>query len=132
MSPAHYLTDSNIKQLKGFIQLLKINPQILYHDDLEFFRSYLHSLHAKLPEREHVPPPNPEMSMPTTKLFDSEPESVPDSQPAPQTKPGPEKSPKDETPKKSATVTEENEESDVELDNTGVIGNNSYYFHFLK
>lgn len=104
MAP-HILNEAQLKQLQGFISLIKVNPQFLHHDELSFFRSYLESLGAQIPEPTK---PTTDMNDPNPPATETEPESVP-------------KEPEDAKP--TEPVPEESEESDVELDNTGVIGN---------
>jgi len=45
-----------LNDLKSFIQICKAKPEVLHHPDLLFFRDYLATLGATLPEQkeEHV------------------------------------------------------------------------------
>lgn len=83
--------DALLEQLRSFIEILKINPQILNHKDLDFFKQYIASLGGKVPTMKSDP-------------GDS---AASDPKPEPESKPAPEP--------------EESEESDIELDNSGVI-----------
>lgn len=89
------IPDNALKQLKVFVQLLQKNPEILNKPDLSFFKDFIESLGGKVP-------PAPKSSEP--KATD---------------KSGPKFS---EEPTKPEEPEIESEESDVELDNTGVIG----------
>lgn len=90
-----------LKQLKEFLEIVKKQPLLLYTPDLLFFREFIESFGGALP-----PPPQ------------SAPSAESDSD-----------KPKEPETKKPATEPEESDdevelvESDVELDNTGVIGN---------
>ena len=91
-----------VDQLKGFISLCKSKPEIIHNEELAFFREYLLSMGASLP-------PAPEQQQPTGG------EQKADTKPAP------------EPTKDEPTEMEvESEESDVELDMEGVIGNNTF------
>ncbi|XP_076445982.1 hsc70-interacting protein-like isoform X2 [Babylonia areolata] len=79
--------------LKEFVKMCEVKPEILHLPELAFYREYLQSLGAKLP-----PPPKSE----TTE--EEKPEAKPASPPPP-----------------AEEEDEEIVESDVELDNTGVI-----------
>lgn len=86
------LPQAQLLQLKEFIKVLKMKPELIHHPDLDFFKSYLGSLGATLP-------PEPEKSE------------------APKSEPKKEETPVEDEPEPEP----ESEESDVELDLTGVI-----------
>ena len=90
---------SAVDQLKGFISLCKSRPEIIHNEELAFFRDYLLSMGATLP-------PKPEGG------------AAPDAGKKPDSKPAPE--PAKEEP--AEMEVEESDESDVELDMEGVIG----------
>jgi len=54
-----FLTPQRKEELKAFIGLVEKNPQVLYHPDLAFFKSFLEHFDAKIPEQEK-PKPKPE------------------------------------------------------------------------
>lgn len=81
-----------ISQLKVFVHLVKSKPELLLLPDLKFFKDYIESFGGKVPE----------VSTP----------SSPQAEPKTESKPEP--------PPPAAEP--ESEESDIELDNTGVIG----------
>ncbi|XP_039295378.1 uncharacterized protein LOC111057083 [Nilaparvata lugens] len=85
-----------VMQLKMFISLVKANPDILHNPKLSFFKEFIESFGGK------IPPPSKESQPP--------PKSSPSTAPS-----GDAKKP-DETPAEP-----ESEESDLELDNSGVI-----------
>lgn len=83
-----------ISQLKVFIHLLKTKPELIHVPDLKFFKDFIESFGGKVPPQ------------PST---DSESKST--------------AAPKSETSENAPPPEPEvSEESDVELDNTGVIG----------
>lgn len=96
MSFSASLPKAAIDQLKGFITLCSANPQVLNNPDLAFFRDYLVSLNANVP-------PKPEVKT-----------EVPKSGP-----PGGAQAPPPAASEEEMEV--ESEESDVELDMTGVL-----------
>lgn len=88
---ADTLKAEDVQRLQAFIQACNSNPQIIHHPQLSFFREYLLKLGANIPEEE-------------TKASTSSPP------------------PKDEPMREQSAVPEpEAEESDVDLDNEGVI-----------
>ena len=54
-----FLTPQRKEELKAFIGLVEKNPQVLYHPELAFFKSFLEHFGAKIPEQEK-PKPKPE------------------------------------------------------------------------
>lgn len=82
---------AQLLQLKEFIKMMKMKPEMVHHPDLDFFKSYLESMGATLPAK-----------------------SEKSETPKPETK-------KEETPVEEDVPEEESEESDVELDLSGVI-----------
>ena len=53
------IRDRRKEELSAFIGLVQKNPQVLYHPELAFFKTFLESFGAKLPEQEQ-PKPAPE------------------------------------------------------------------------
>jgi len=91
MSFSASLPKAALDQLKGFITLCKAKPEVLHNPDLSFFSDYLLSMGASLPAKPEEPK---------------------------------HRAPMDPPPKAAAKEEEmevESEESDVELDMTGVI-----------
>ena len=96
---------AQLEQLKLFIGMVEQKPDLIHHEDLGFFKSYLQSMGAKLPaEPEEAWKEDKEMPVP-------------------------------EEEKKQEEVVEEMEpevesepESDVELDMEGVIGTYSAFY----
>ncbi|XP_066998848.1 putative protein FAM10A4 [Anabrus simplex] len=86
------ISSALIEQLKSVIEICKANPDILHHKDLAFFKQYIMSLGGKIP------------SMRTDTSGDV---------PRTETNAKP--------PSESAADIGESEESDIELDNTGVV-----------
>jgi len=96
MSFSASLPKAAIDQLKGFITLCSANPEVLNNPDLAFFRDYLVSLNANVPSKPEVKPEVPKSGAPGGA----------------------------EAPPPAASEEEmevESEESDVELDMTGVL-----------
>ena len=93
------LPKSAIDQLKGFIALCRTKPEMLHHQDLQFFKDYLESLGADLP-----PAPEPQKAATPPKE---------EEMPKEEAKKTPEEDPED--------VEMSSEESDVELDMEGVM-----------
>ena len=87
------LPQESLEQLKMFLNLVKQTPQLLHTPDLLFFKEFIESFGGV------IPPPS--CSKGTSKP------------PEPETKPS--------APPEDLKVSSD-EESDVELDNTGVIG----------
>lgn len=88
-------------QLKIFTTIVKENPQILHSPQLAFFKEFIESFGCK------IPPPS-KTGQPSSKSPSTEGDSTKD---------------KKEEPSKTSEQTDtETEESDVELDMTGVIG----------
>lgn len=85
-------TKSHLIQLKGFVDLCRKNPNLLHNEDLQFFKDYIESFGGKIPDAK------PTDEVPKAEF---EPKAEPESEPEPPV---------------------ESEESDIELDNTGVIG----------
>ena len=54
---AFQMPEAAIQQLKGFIQLCKAQPQIIHKPELKFFKDYLESMGATLPQSPATPPP---------------------------------------------------------------------------
>ena len=88
------LPQQQLDQLKGFISVLKMKPDLLHTPELSFFKDYLVSLGANLPDA-------PKATAGEEKKKTPEPEPMPEEEPEPEP---------------------ESEESDVELDMEGVIG----------
>jgi len=67
-----FLTPQRKEELKAFINLIEKNPQVLYHPDLAFFKSFLEHFDAKIPEQEKPKPePEPEPEPPKPKQTES-------------------------------------------------------------
>ena len=94
------LPKPQVDQLKAFISLLQAKPEILHDPALSFFRDYLVSMEANVPKAPPRKEPQPSKS--------PEPEEV---------------TPNKDEEMEQDEVVEEEPESDVELDMTGVIGN---------
>lgn len=47
-------SDQQLKDAKAFVDLLKHHPDIIHHPSLGFFKEYLVSLDAKIPEQKYV------------------------------------------------------------------------------
>nr|CAN80968.1 hypothetical protein VITISV_032937 [Vitis vinifera] len=45
------MDDAKISELKQFVNSVKSDPSILYNPSLSFFKSYLQSLGARIPEK---------------------------------------------------------------------------------
>ncbi len=91
--------EKQLQDLEAFVLLLKSRPQVLHQPELAFLKNYLESLDAKLPPAESSSSgPEPPKQCPFSEGKKAEP-SKPEPQPE-----------------------EEMMESDVELDNSGVIG----------
>lgn len=90
-----------LNQLKTFVKLVKETPQLLHTPELSFFKEFVESFGGVIPPASCSREPN--------------------KPPQPEEK----KPPASENIEESSS-----EESDVELDITGVIG--GYYFFFLK
>ena len=74
-----FLTPQRKEELSAFLNLVQKNPQVLYHPDLAFFKSFLESFGAKLPEQEKPKPapqpaPEPEPAKEETPAAPEEPE----------------------------------------------------------
>lgn len=82
-----------IAQLKLFIHMVKSKPELLHTPDLKFFKDFIESFGGRVPE---APAPKPS--------------SKPSGEAHPESKPEP------------AADEPESEESDIELDNSGVVG----------
>ena len=100
------LPKSAVDQLKGFISLCKSKPEMIHNEELTFFRDYLVSMGATLPP---VPPKEDKGG-----CCGSKPESGCGGKTSAAPPPPPQE------PEKEMEV--ESEESDVELDMDGVIG----------
>ena len=95
--PSVKFPDKQITELRAFVTLLKAQPSVLHQPELQFLKEYIESLGGEIPHVEK--PTNTE---------------IPKSCPAHESH---------ATPKPAATEEEpELVESDVELDQTGVIG----------
>ena len=88
------LPQQQLDQLKGFISVLQMKPDLLHTPELSFFKDYLVGLGANLPDA-------PKAKAGEEKKKTPEPEPMPEEEPEPEP---------------------ESEESDVELDMEGVIG----------
>lgn len=88
---------THLSQLKGFIDFCRIDPKILRNPELAFFKNYIESLGGTIPAAES----ETNSESPNT----DEPEATKEKEP--ETKQEPEV---------------ESEESDIELDNSGIIG----------
>ena len=86
-----FLTPQRKEELSAFIGLVQKNPQVLYHPELAFFKTFLESFGAKLPEQEQ-PKPAPE--------------------PAPEAKPEPAKEDAAPAPEESNEKEKEEEEEE--------------------
>lgn len=90
-------TSDQLKQLQAFVEVCRIKPDILHMDEFKFFKDFIESLGGKIPTSSAGPKsfvPNPE---PKAEAPQTESEAKP--------------------------AEESDEESDVEIDNQGVIGN---------
>lgn len=83
-----------IAQLKVFIHLVKSKPELLQTPDLKFFKDFIESFGGRVPEAPTAPKST----------------SKPSGEPQPESKPEP------------AADDPESDESDIELDNSGVVG----------
>ena len=97
------IPDQKIRELKTFVDILKMHPDLLHDSRMSFFREYLVSLGAKIPD---APSTGPQATKSDEEM--KEPESA---APEPEPEPEPE--------------VESEPESDVELDMEGVIGKHS-------
>ena len=95
------LPKPQVDQLQAFVSLLEAKPDILHDPALAFFRDYLIGMGATIP-----PAPKVQQESPTEREKSPEPEEI---------KPN-----KDEAMEQDDV--EEEPESDIELDMTGVIG----------
>ncbi|XP_076321691.1 hsc70-interacting protein-like [Tachypleus tridentatus] len=95
---AYKFEKQQLNQLQGFIEVCQKHPEVLHLPELSFFSSYLKSLGATIP-----PPPKPQEESESKSTFDEHPTEEETKEPA------------------EETVGEEEIESDIELDNTGVI-----------
>ncbi|KAI5608678.1 hsc70-interacting protein, partial [Silurus asotus] len=86
-----------VSELKGFVQLCKENPDVLHLPEMEFFRTWLHGLGATIPP---------------LKKSGCQGRCPCDATPPPNTAP---------PPKAEPTPPTESEESELEIDNEGVI-----------
>lgn len=91
------INKEQLAQLKQFVDLCKENPALLYMPELNFFKEYIESLGANIPKM-----PNKMTEEPKSEQSEEPKET--------------EEIPIPSTPEKS-----ESEESDIELDNSGVI-----------
>jgi suppressor of tumorigenicity protein 13 len=99
-------TAAHISQLSGFINLCKDDPKILHNPELAFFKNYIESLGGKIPA-----------TLPETD-FESPEADIPEPRKA-----------KESEAKPEPAVEVESEESDIELDNSGIIGR--YFVSFI-
>uniref|UniRef100_A0A1B6DCL6 STI1 domain-containing protein n=1 Tax=Clastoptera arizonana TaxID=38151 RepID=A0A1B6DCL6_9HEMI len=83
-----------LTQLKAFLEVVKVNPTILDTPDLHFFKEFIEFFGGKLPEAK----PSPSREKPN-EFKNSQPNEVP----------------------QPPNVVEESDESDIELDNDGVV-----------
>lgn len=88
-----------IAQLKVFIHLVKSKPELLQTPDLKFFKDFIESFGGKVPEVQTAPKST----------------NKPSGEPQAEFKPEP------------AAEEPESEESDIELDNSGVVGECSIF-----
>lgn len=95
-----------VKQLKSFTDAVKNNPNLLHTPQLLFFKHFIESFGGKVPTYE-------EHSIPKTKVE-------------------PEESSSSSKVEEEIGEGEEIVESDVELDNTGVIGNNIVFIDYTE
>jgi suppressor of tumorigenicity protein 13 len=100
----------HVSQLKVFTDLLKADPSLLHSPELSFFKDYIESLGGKVPPAQKAPP---SWDVPKTEI------------------PTPPKSSQPE-PDVVGEQGEELIESDVEFDNTGVIGEQIYTYTFVS
>lgn len=92
--PGVKLPEKQLTELRAFITLLKSQPSMLHQPELLFFKEFIESLGGIVPQAEKTEKPKP-----------------PASQECPKSSP---KSPENEEP--------ETVESDIELDQSGVVG----------
>jgi suppressor of tumorigenicity protein 13 len=97
-------TKAHLSQLSGFIDLCKKDPKILLNPELSFFKSYIESMGGKIPAN----------------LFKTDFGSPKTNIPEPK---------KEREPEPDADA--ESVESDIELDNSGIIGRYIYSFTYL-
>jgi len=90
-------TASHLTQLKGFVDFCRNDPKILRNPELAFFKNYIESLGGTIP----------------TTVSETNPESPNADEPEARKEKEPE-------PKQEPEV--ESEESDIELDSSGIIG----------
>jgi suppressor of tumorigenicity protein 13 len=102
--PKTPFTPAHLSQLTGFINLCKDDPKILHSPELAFFKNYIESLGGKIPAT------LPETDFEPPKADIPEPRKAKE----PEAKPEPEV---------------DSEESDIELDNSGIIG--KYFVSFI-
>ncbi|XP_075544388.1 putative protein FAM10A4 [Dermacentor variabilis] len=95
-----YLGREQLRQLEAFVEFCSTKPEILHKPELSFFKQYLESLGAKIP-------PAPRSSSPPPKA--KQPEEVNMEEPTPESEP------------EAEPVNPESEESEVELDTSGVV-----------
>jgi suppressor of tumorigenicity protein 13 len=93
------MSDDHLTQLKAFISVCKENPSILHLPNLTFFRQYLESLGATIPDLVSNASSTPTWTKPEPETASPEPSSPMAEEPPPL----------------------ESEESDLELDTTGVV-----------
>ncbi|XP_067134848.1 hsc70-interacting protein-like [Centruroides vittatus] len=96
-----------LAQLRQFVDLCKENPAVLHMPELHFFKDYMESLGATIPKMPSEPEEEPKP--------EQQPEVQPEVQPEEIT------TEPEETPNPPSTEKSESEESDIELDNSGVI-----------
>lgn len=91
------IPDKQLTELRAFITLLKSQPGVLHQPELQFFKEYIECLGGKIP--------------------------APEKQDIPKSCPAHESHQKTSAPAAEEEAEPELVESDVELDETGVIGN---------
>lgn len=94
------MKEQQLKQLQDFVELCKGNPEVLLMPDLKFFKDFIESLGGNIPDSD---PKSPQKESPTKQTH---------------RKPLPKKPAEEPKPE---VVEEDSEESDLELDTTGVI-----------
>ena len=102
------LPKPQVDQLRAFINLLSTTPGILHDPALSFFRDYLLSMGAKIPPAPEKQEPKPNKSPEPEKINPNKAEEME----------------QDEEPL-DGEPPEEDPESDIELDMSGVIGNSN-------
>ncbi|XP_029646319.1 hsc70-interacting protein [Octopus sinensis] len=93
------LSPEHLKQLRSFVEACKLNPNLLYMPNLEFFRRWIEEMGGKIPAKTEEAPKAPPKETPP---------------------PAEAEEPKQEAASEE-NVSEESEESEIELDNSGVV-----------